>query len=526
MLRAQEYSLWKLSTTLEYFNAILAFTIHSKPKIRKSAQHAITSIIHGSCFMAPPLSTTSESLKMPPPQSSTLTHPAGSRITKFAIQQFKPDNIANSQTVVLHTLALLRDTLYGLKTEDIKTICEHLLSIMTAANVLIRTNCFHVLHSLFSSNCKNLTPTLIGGLITAIYDYRPDKTDVRQTLAWLTVLKQAHICLATFDLSMCLLSTRKLIEICANDLWTSERVEVVSGASNAIKDMFSDCLRCACETEQLAHVHEDTIRRCISSVAKGLSAPFGHVSTQVVLTFSTVFEMVGKYFAEALIEPLRIIGQRYDPDSSTRLQIEHAVLSAIPTMGPIYVLKAIPLVDGNNQVDISRTWILPLLREAVTGSTLEFFFNDIFRVACQCQKLWKKEEAAKNVAMSHTYELLWCQLWGLFPGFCRKPTDIHNFRYIAKSLGTALNENPEVRSPVLDGLKELMTNAEDVEKAELARYAKNFLPRLFNIYTTKPTGSYEGEQRIVTFDVIKVNDLELIDGNTKFINIFIFLGIS
>lgn len=506
--------MWQLSSTHEYFDALLAFVTHSKPKIRKSAQHAVTSVIHGSCFMVPPaqralqLSEVGEPVNTTPlaTESKVLFHPAGNRVAKFCIQQFKPDNIANSQNIVLHTLGLLRDTLNGFKTDDIKTICEHLLSIMTAANVLIRTNCFHVLHSLFSSKSRNLSANLTGKLITAIYEYRPDRTDVRQTLAWLTVLTQAHICLASYDLSLCINSIPTIIDICAADLWMSERNEVVGGASNTIKDLFIECIKMACETKKLAGIYREAITKCIQSVGKGLAAPFGHVATQVVLTFATVFEVTGKWFAPVLVEPLRAIGNRYDSESSFRLQIEHAVLSAIPTMGPQYVLKAIPLTDGpdSDAVELTRSWILPLLREGISESTLEFFVNHILKLAAYCNKQWKSHSAAKNMSSAHTYELLCSQLWGLFPGFCRKPRDITNFRYVAKTLGTVLKDNPELRAPVLDGLKELMTNADDDGKKVLAVFAKNFLPRLFNIYITKPSGSYESDLRKVTLDVIKV----------------------
>lgn len=505
LLRAQEFALWQLSSTHEYFDALLPFSIHSKPKIRKSAQQAITSVIHGSYFMLPACSLPDPNTGITSSSSSALFHPAGTRVAKFSIQQFQPDNIANSQTVVLHTLGLLRDTLNGFRSEDIKIICEHLLSIMTAANVLIRTSCFHVLHSLFSSKTRNLSPILTGRLISAIYEYRPDRSDSRQTLAWLTVLKQAHIFLAAFDLTLCINSVPKLLDICASDLWVVDRNEIINGASHTIRELFNECIRPGCETKTTADIHRVAISKCIELVAKGLDAPFGYVATQVVLTFATVFEVTGTHFADVLVDPLRAIGNRYDPDSSFRLQIEHSILAAIPTMGPEYVLKAIPLGTSGNklEVELNRSWILPLLREAISNATIEFFVNYILELANNCNMKWKKNKAENNVALAHTYELLCNQLWGLFPGFCRKPRDIHNFRYVAKILGTILNDYPELRAPVLDGLTELMTNAEDDGKNELSKYAKNFLPRLFNIYTTKPNGSYESDIRQITLRVIK-----------------------
>ena len=51
LLRSQEYSSWSLPSTFPFFDAILSFVTHTKPKIRKAAQHAIGSILFGSCFL-------------------------------------------------------------------------------------------------------------------------------------------------------------------------------------------------------------------------------------------------------------------------------------------------------------------------------------------------------------------------------------------------------------------------------------------------------------------------------------------
>lgn len=402
LLRAQEYSVWTISSTGDFFDAILAFTIHNRPKVRKSAQHAIASILHGSCFMPTPVS--SEIVDAQP--SQIISHPASGRVAKFCAKQFRPENIANAQTLVLHTLGLLRDTLNGFKCDDIKMICEHLLSIMTATNVMIRTACFHTMHALFQSKTKNLTAILTGKLISAIYDYRPERTDIRQTLAWITVLKEAHICLASYDISMCIQSLPKFIEICATDLWMSERNEIVANISNSIKELYIECIQPGCETKQLADKHFAPISKTIASVTKALSAPFGQVSIQVILVYSTIFETTGKFFGEILQEPLTIIAARYDVDSSFRLQIEHAVLSAIRSMGPDIVLQAIPLTDEHGIVTIDRSWLLPLLREAISESTIEYFTDNILKLAAQCNKKWHDYKSTNNMPLAHTYELL------------------------------------------------------------------------------------------------------------------------
>ncbi|XP_058454913.1 RRP12-like protein [Malaya genurostris] len=508
LLRAQEYSQWKLSSTLKFFDALLSFVIHTKPKIRKAAQHAVVAIIHGSCFMLPPKIEEEADDNMDggvAPKPVVKCHPVGSRVAKFCVGQFKPENIGNNQTLVLHTLGLLHNALPGFSKDDIKLTAENLLSIMTATNVLIRTNCFQTFHSLFSSKSENLTPVLAGKLIAALYDYRPDKSDTKQTIAWLTVLKEGHLFLAKYNLTMCSSALPRFVDICTNDFWRSEKMEVVSCASNALKDILYECVQPCCEDDEVEK-HRIPIERVLKSINDVLnSAPFGHAANQVLVILAIAFDIAGGHFGSTLAPALKSLGNRYDPQSSSRIQIEHAVLQAIGSMDTGVVLECIPLADGSGKIELDKTWMLPLFREGLNQSRLEIFNNVILKLAYQCFVLWNKFKESENKQQAHIFELLCCQLWGLFPGFCRRPKDVENFRHIAKTLGTVLNENPPLRSAILDGLKELITHLEsDSDKAEVGRFAKNFLPRLFNIYTTKPKGSYENEVRQAAFETIRV----------------------
>ncbi|XP_053692986.1 RRP12-like protein [Sabethes cyaneus] len=511
VLRAQEYSQWKHSSTLKFFDAILAFVIHTKPKIRKAAQHAVVAIIHGSCFMLPPKMESAEQDEEPMEERTEEVrkplvkfHPISSRVAKFCVGQFKPENVGNNQTIVLHTLGLLHNALPGFSKEDIKVVAESLLSIMTATNVLIRTNCFQTFHSLFSSKTENLTPVLAGKLIAALYDYRPDKSDSKQIIAWLTVLKEGHLFLAKYSLTMCSNSLPRFVDLCTHDFWSSGKMEVVSAASNCLKDILYECIQACCEDDEVEK-HRVSIERILKSIVDVLSsAPFGHASNQVLIILAIAFDITGRHFGKELAPALKFLANRYDPKSSSRIQIEHAVLQAIGSMDTGLVLECVPLADAAGKIDLDKTWLLPLLREGLNQSRLEIFNSVILKLAYQCYVLWNKFKQSDNKQQAHIFELLCCQLWGLFPGFCRRPKDVQNFRLIAKTLGTVLNENPDMRSPILDGLKELISGLEsDSDKAEVGKYAKNFLPRLFNIYTTKPKGSYENEVRQAAFEAIK-----------------------
>lgn len=507
VLRAQEYSQWKFSSSMKFFDAILSFSIHTKPKIRKAAQHAITSILFGSCFMLPPKpegeDDDEEVMKPEPPK---IVHPASARVAKFCVDQFKPEVINNNQTLLLHILGLLQTVMPGFSKDDIKTVSEHLLSIMTSGNMLVRTNCFQTFHALFSSKSQNLNAQLVGRSVTALYEYRPDRTDFRQVLAWLMVMKQAHIKFSLLSPDLCIKALPRFFETCINDLWLSDKQEVVSGTSNALKEILEECVKPVCggDAEPSPELRQP-IKKIIEILTKALAAPFGATSSHILVICSVAFESTGKYFGSDLEKAVTILGARYDEQSAQRVHIEHAVMSAITSMDTERVLACIPLTEANGSMSVKRSWILPLLREGLQNASLKFFNDHIIKLAYQCYTKWQALKEKDLKMESHIYELLCCQLWGLFPGFCRQPKDLHNFKLIAKTLGTVLNENPDLRLPVLDGIKELLTNLQsDEEKEIFAKYAQNYITRFFNIYTTKPATTYQNEIRQSAFDVAKL----------------------
>lgn len=505
LLRNQEYASWSSSSTQKYFDAILVFAVHSKPKLRKAAQQALASIVRGSSFMVSAAEDTEagESVKVAP-QPPKSSHPMSTKLTRFCVEKFNVENLANLQTVVLHTLGLLQSVICVLKADDLKLICEQLLSIMTASNVLIRTNCFQTLHALFSSDRNNLNAVLLGKLISALYDYQPDVMDSGQTLAWLTVLKQGQIYLAKLDLLLCSKGLVKFFDVVTTQLWNTAAPEVANGCSNAVREILDDCIQPCTVDAKTAAVHHPFIVKMIEYLNSTLTgAPFANNAQPLLICLKHMFSICGKHFADQLKDPLTILGGIYDTQSSMRVQIEHVVAAAIESMGPEAVLASIPLTESDGVMSLNRSWILPLLRESIRESTFEYFTNNILKLAVQCRQKWEKYTKDGNVPIAHTYELLCCQLWGLFPGFCRAPKDPHNIRYIAQLLGKVLVENAELRSPVLDGLLQLCTEPSEALSEEMGKFAKNFMPILLNLYTTKPKTSYEAEQREVILAVIK-----------------------
>lgn len=85
------------------------------------------------------------------------------------------------------------------------------------------------------------------------------------------------------------------------------------------------------------------------------------------------------------------------------------------------------------------------------------------------------------------------------------------FQKIAQIIGIRISNSKDFRLPLFSGLRKLITYAQDPlnpnsneDSQELSRFAKNYIPILFNIYTTKPNGSDEEGQRLAALDTIRV----------------------
>lgn len=503
LLRAQDYASWSAELTLQLFNQTLPFVIHTKPNVRKAGQRAIESIVHGSCFMLPSAESDRPAVQF---------HPAGTYVTRFVVDQFKlQQNIAKSQTIVLHTIELLKKTMSHLCNDDIKGICEHLLSIMVTSKVTVQKMCFDTLHQLFASKSANLSQDLCGKLIAAIYNYRPERTDVALTLAWLNVIKLGHVCLAAFSADKCVRELPRLMAICAGDIWRSDDLHIATGAYHTVRELFDECVRPACATLALATQHQKPIVKMLNEVAKCLLEPFGHVAQQIVGAYQTVFEVCGRHFCQTLQPALQQIVGRYDDTAAKQIQIETTFRAAIKAMGPQAAIAAAPLTDAAGDVIITRLWVLQALKKAVGQTSLGYFVDDIVPLANKCFDKWRKPTDPANLAAARSNELFYVQLWDLFPSFCDDASD-DVFKRFARQLGTELKDRPEIRVAICDGLKKLLASESEEIRERLRGLARNYLNVLFTIYESKPKQTEEHASRAHALQTV-VEYLKLAEGH-------------
>ncbi|XP_020565270.1 RRP12-like protein isoform X2 [Oryzias latipes] len=512
LLRKQDLSVWTYPSTLQAYHGLLSFTVHSKPKIRKAAQQGVCSVLRGSDFLFG--------------DDAPAHHPAAATTAKFCIKEMEQAGGGKEDTTTLHVLCLLKELLGTFPVGAVKSCCETLLRVMTLSHVLVTASAMQAFHRLFSGkpNASTLSPELNAQIITALYDYLPSESDLQPLLAWLTVMEKAHVHLACLQSSLSLGHLPRLFSAAMSCL-LSPHTSVVSAATNTLKTLLTECV--APHMEKIGVVkatasagNASYVYKMFRTVEDGLSYRF-HASWPFVLQILGCFYRVaGKQAHAIMTKSLQSLADlRSTPQFPFSGELDLAVGGAVESMGPQLVLAAVPLnITGqNDDMEFPRSWLIPVIRDHVKNTNLGFFTSYFLPLASTLKQRAEELEQAGNKLEAKVYQTLQLQIWTMLPGFCTCPVDLMaSFKGIARTLGMAINERPDLRLPVCQGLRTLINKScsSEEEKVELGRFSKNFLPILFNVYSQQPAAGESGSYRMAILDTIKVyltvTDMQLI----------------
>ncbi|XP_054266666.1 RRP12-like protein [Macrosteles quadrilineatus] len=493
LLRAQELGVWKDHSTKKILESMLIFTVHSKPKVRKAAQKAVGSVLKKSSMMQG---------DNPPPH-----HPAATIVADFCVRQMEKHGAG---TTTLHVLGMLKEILATFPRSHLKTSCETILKVMTLGNILINSCGLQALHGLFVSRPSPavLPAELNAKLIAALYDYQPSAVDAQPTQAWLAVMQEAFINLNKLDQGESVANLPHLF-LLLTTLWLSDKPEVLTATTLTMRALVEEVVGPAAALPQ----HRTAVANVIATVQAGLKYQYHAAWTHVLHVIGVLFKVCGEHCVDRLTPCLQELADLRDSHQFCfTSELDHAVGQAVRSMGPDVVIRAIPLqLKGSMDTaqEFKRSWILPILKENIQKSTLKCFIDQFMPLAVMCRNQSAKFAAENNQVRSLSYDLMQTQLWALLPSFCSQPADIATFfSGIAKPLGSMLSNQKDQRLSVMSALRRLITYARDNQRqqdvAELARFAKNYLPILFNQYTTPAKGTDEEGIRLATLETIKV----------------------
>ncbi|XP_044518595.1 RRP12-like protein isoform X3 [Gracilinanus agilis] len=490
-------------TETEYFGAL----------VRKAAQHGVCSVIKGSEFLFGDKAPTH--------------HPAALSTAKFCIQEIEKSGGSKEATTTLHVLTLLTELLSSFPVGTVKSCCETLLRVMTLGHVLVTACAMQAFHGFFHSkpNPGTLSAELNAQIITALYDYLPSENDLQPLLAWLTVMEKAHTNLVRLQRDLGLGHLPRFFGAAMNCL-LSPHAAVAAAATQSLKVILTECI--APHMTDIGPVSSSAsgpplyIAKMFRTVEEGLTYKFHSVWDLVLQLLRGFFEACGKQAHLIMRKCLQsLCDLRLSPHFPHTLALDQAVGAAVTSMGPEVVLQAVPLeIDGfEENLDFPRSWLLPVIRDHVQNTRLGFFTSYFLPLATTLKNRATELAQEGSTMESKIYDTLQWQIWTLLPGFCTKPTDVAaSFKGIARTLGTAISERPDLRLTVCQALRTLITKGCETEadRAEVSRFAKNFLPILFNVYGQPLASGETTAPRRAVLDTIKtyltITEPELVNG--------------
>uniref|UniRef100_A0A4W4E3U7 Ribosomal RNA-processing protein 12-like conserved domain-containing protein n=1 Tax=Electrophorus electricus TaxID=8005 RepID=A0A4W4E3U7_ELEEL len=471
LLRKQELSVWSYPSTLQVYHGLLSFTVHAKPKVRKAAQQGVCSILRGSdCMFA---------------GNAPSHHPAAVTTAKYCIKEMEQAGGSKEDTTTLHVLGLVRELITAFPLSSVKSCCETLLRVMTLSHVLVTAGAMQAFHKLFSGkpNPLAMSPELNAQIIMP-----------SSVIVAFPVSKHVHL-----QSSLSLAHLPRLFSTAMSCL-LSPHTQVVSAATHMLKTLINECV--AAHMAEIGPVLPTTTSGN-GVVEEGLSYRF-HASWPFVLQILCCFyRAAGKHAHHVMTKSLQSLSDlRATPRFPFCGELDLAVGGAVESMGPQVVLGAVPLDD----LEFPRSWLIPVIRGHVKNTQLAYFISYFLPLASTLKQKADVLDQSGQKLVSKVYQTLELQIWTMLPGFCTNPTDLRSsFKGIARSLGMAITERPDLRLCIYQALRTIIYKSceTEEEKAEVGHFAKNFLPILFNVHTEQPKLGENDPSRLAVLDTIR-----------------------
>ena len=496
LLRAQDQSAWGDSSTTNIFQSLLTFTVHKKPRVRKCAQQAVCIILKTPEFI----------------QNKTAAHhPAAAATASFC--QEKIEQAGADSTTTLYVMGLLQHLLSSFPQNSLKNTVQSILAAMTLSNIVVKSVALKALHGLFKNrpSITSLPPQRNSQIILALYEFQPSESDTQPMAAWMMVIEAAFLNLSEHDSKLCLDRLPRLVTACMNCMSRSDSSQ---SAANTLISVFKTCLPAMKEhLSVLVQSPQPTnIHKIITTFENGLASYQNHASWGLILNvIRAMFLAVG-----AVIDPLchklllSMSTMRTTDaihDFQYRMEVDNAVGAAVKTMGPKSVLEAVPLqITGEeDNYDFPRSWLIPVIRDNVTNTSLAYFNSYFLPLATKLRNQSLEYSYGGRSVEGKSYDALQDQIWSMLPGFCTHPTDLPKaFPVLAQTLGKALKDRPDLRFNVLSGIRKLIqhSNTDEESKKVMSLFAKNFIPLLFNLYTSDPEAERD-PKRMAVLDTAK-----------------------
>lgn len=400
-------------------------------------------------------------------------HPAGIVVARFLIHTLRECG-ASDEAVTLHLLPFIKDVWPFVKSpQHLHQLAMLLVTSRqaTSGSTHVLAAVFETLGALFVLNTSEAEVVSYArfpmdkfpALYAALLEMRPNVNDTHLLPLWLATVvdglcmhtEQDADAAATHTFGKAFDAIFGLLALTPNTKSVAKTVHVcIRQALEAVVEMAvtDGMIKEALQGGERVHV-TPAFKSMVDKVTRGLSLAYQSGWGVVLETIRALLERLFKFDCasnaandnSAETAALSLMTATLTSLSDDKVyaqnqyfahhdQLKRVLGTAIRTLGPRRFLVIFPLNmaaaedqpadDTSATTGPARTWLLPLLKEHVANTELQFFLDYFIplsqRVAEHGQRLVLAEKAVEG----KTCAVVWRQLWDLLPCFCVAPTDL------------------------------------------------------------------------------------------------------
>ncbi|KAJ2809202.1 pre-rRNA processing protein [Coemansia guatemalensis] len=476
VLLAQDASSWRQPIAQATFRSLLQLSTDSKPKIRKRAQEAVSSLL----------------CKPPPP---TAIHPAAASVSRFVLDILS--NAKADSQAALHTLQLVKQTEMTWPADALGEMCAALIQLSRLNTPFLGILSFQAMETVFSNAGMSLDEEQFRDLLIAIVDLKPKVSDTQSSEAWLKIIQKGYTAYASVGAEACFQSLPDLIELVLPDIEMG-KPSTREAATRCIWALIRECI----PDSLLESEGVDRVAKVLSS---GLSYRYRESWALVFLLLAAMFQRLGAA-AHPRMDSIaaEVANMRAEPDFPFKDEADAVLGAALRAVGPQVFLQILPLNVDNGQQP-GRAWLLPLMRSHIRNAPLMYFVTEMLPLADNLASRAQQFTEQGREIEAKVFGALSQQVWALFSGFCNVPSDVPEAFApgLVERLMRELRESTEIRVTICAALQTLLTathalaqssngggplGPQQAQMAErhLAQLAPEFLALLFNVFAEAP----------------------------------------
>ncbi|XP_045807267.1 RRP12-like protein [Trifolium pratense] len=445
------------------FETLLKFSIDKRPKVRRCGLESLEKFfrsLKSSTVVKDASRLVLSELKRCIDLTMKLTAPR-------TVDACKDNGISkNEHLEVLHVLNVVNLVAPNLSPKIVPKVLSEVHKLFGSQIPALTRHVLKTVEAIFeTSRVRNIVLEL-GDIVVSLASFVSlgDKNPLDTVILAANVLKLAMDLLYTGQSSLWI---KNLALVCQSmmGLLTSEG-NTASQASNILNDVLkhrvgSQSLLISTDQtfddDSQLSLEGNAIKSTCAVFENTLSAIDGIPNEHLLSVISVLFlELGGFSFVSMknIVLKLADLMIQISDGKTNNEHIQKCIGSAVFAMGPERFLTFVPISLDEHSYTYSNIWLVPILKQYITGASLSYYVEHIMPLAKSFKKASRK---VKKSEVSQDLLVRAQELWGLLPSFCRRAPDTYkSFSRLSDVLATFLKKDLSMHENVSTALQILV----------------------------------------------------------------------